>query len=173
MVIFSLPFQARDDVVEFLMTNRAVLIPRAQRNGLGLAHKSPLWPAKCANLWRIGSTRRAAITIGALLFWAADPAVAQSPAPHHGLSDPAVMQSPAARRGLRFVRLHCAQCHAIDNVSESPLAIAPPFRTLRLRFPVADLQRPLAQGIHPKMPLFRLEPAQVDDIMTYLKTLEH
>jgi cytochrome c len=149
-----------------------MLIPRAPRNGLGLAHKSPLWPAKCANLWRLGSTHRAAITIGALLLWLADPAVAQSPATHHDLSDPAVAHSPAARRGLRFVRMHCAQCHAIDKVSASPLAIAPPFRTLHLRFPVADLQRPLAQGIHPKMPLFRLEASQVDDIMTYLKTLE-
>jgi len=149
------------------MTNRAMLTPRAERNGLG-----PQWLAECANLWHIGSTHWAAITFGALSFWSADPAVAQSPTPHHGLSDPAVMHSPAARRGLRFVRLHCAQCHAIDKVGESPLAIAPPLRTLHLRFPVADLQRPLAQGIHPKMPLFRLEPSQVDDVMTYLKTLE-
>ena len=154
------------------MTNRAMLTPRAQCKGLGLAHKSPLWLANCENLWRKGSTHRAAIAIGALLIWLADPAVAQSPAAHHGLSDPAAAQSPAARRGLRFVRLHCAQCHAIDKVGASPLEIAPPFRTLHLRFPVADLQRPLAQGIHPKMPVFRLEPSQVDDVMTYLKTLE-
>jgi cytochrome c len=73
---------------------------------------------------------------------------------------------------LRFVRLHCAQCHAIDKVSESSLASAPPFRTLHLKYAVSDLQRPLAQGIHPMMPRFRLEPSQVEDIMAYLRTLE-
>ena len=86
-------------------------------------------------------------------------------------SEPALAQSPAERRGLRFVRLHCAQCHAIDKVGESPVAIAPAFRTLHLKYAVSDLQRPLAQGIHPMMPRFRLEPSQVEDIMAYLKTL--
>ena len=41
-------------------------------------------------------------------------------------SSPVLAQSPAAQRGLTFVRVHCAQCHAIDKVSDSPLAIAPP-----------------------------------------------
>src|SRR5438132_10996513 len=81
-------------------------------------------------------------------------------------------QSPAAQRGLTFVRTHCAQCHAIDKVSESPLAIAPPFRTLHLKYPVSDLQRLLAQGVHPVMPRFQFEASQVEDIMAYLKTLE-
>src|ERR1700737_1301206 len=67
-------------------------------------------------------------------------------------SGPALAESPAERRGLRYVRLHCAECHAIDKVGESPLAIAPPFRTLHLKYSVADLQRPLAQGAHPGMP---------------------
>src|SRR6266508_340579 len=80
--------------------------------------------------------------------------------------------SPSQRRGLRLVHLNCARCHAIDKVSESPLAIAPPFRTLHLKYPVSDLQRPLAQGIHPDMPRFQLDAGQVEDIMAYLKTLE-
>ena len=87
-------------------------------------------------------------------------------------SESAIAESPAERRGLRFVSLHCAECHAIDKVSESPLAIAPPFRTLHLKYSVADLQRPLAQGVHPVMPKFRLEPNEVEDVMAYLKTLE-
>src|SRR5262244_2109740 len=86
--------------------------------------------------------------------------------------DSALAQSPAERRGLRFARLHCAQCHAIEAVGESPLTVAPPFRTLHLKYPVQDLQRPLAEGIHPKMPLFELTPAQAADLMAYLKTLE-
>jgi cytochrome c len=73
---------------------------------------------------------------------------------------------------MRFARLHCAQCHAIEGVGESPLPTAPPFRTLHLKYPVEDLQRPLAEGVHPKMPVFQLTPAQAADLMAYLKTLE-
>jgi cytochrome c len=90
-------------------------------------------------------------------------------------ADPAAAQSPAAQRGLTFVRVHCAQCHAIDKVSESPLTIAPPFRNLHLKYPIENLQRPLSEGIiagHPTMPQFRLEPDQVTDVIAYLKTLE-
>jgi mono/diheme cytochrome c family protein len=126
----------------------------------------------------------AATSILALPLWPAGPAVAQSPADAALVQSPAdpaaakpstnlaVLQSPSARRGLRFVRMHCAQCHAIDRASPSPLAMAPPLRTLHLKYVVADLQRPLAQGIHPMMPLFRLEPDQVEDVMTYLRTLQ-
>jgi cytochrome c len=87
----------------------------------------------------------------------------------------AFAQSPAAQRGLTFVRTHCAQCHSIDKVSESPLAIAPTFRTLHLKYPIESLERPLAEGIvasHPTMPQFRLEPDQIRDVIAYLKTLE-
>jgi cytochrome c len=87
-------------------------------------------------------------------------------------SDSALAESPMERRGLRFVRLHCAHCHAIDKIGENPLAIAPPFRTLHLKYPVADLQRPLVQGIHPVMPRFRLEASEVEDVMSYLRTLQ-
>ena len=91
------------------------------------------------------------------------------------VSSPVLAQSPPAQRGLTFVRTHCAQCHAIDKVSDSPLTIAPPFRTLHLKYPIESLERPLAEGImagHPTMPQFRLEPDQVRDVIAYLKTLE-
>jgi cytochrome c len=84
-------------------------------------------------------------------------------------------QSPAAQRGLVFVRTHCAQCHGIDKVSPSPLSVAPPFRTLHLRYPVENLQEALAEGIvtgHPSMPEFKLDLDQVHDVITFLKTLE-
>jgi mono/diheme cytochrome c family protein len=87
----------------------------------------------------------------------------------------ALAQSPAAQRGLTFVRVHCAQCHAIDRVSDSPLTIAPPFRTLHLKFPIESLRRRLAEGIvadHPTMPQFRLDPDQIADVLAYLQTFE-
>ena len=99
-----------------------------------------------------------AVRLGIVLLYGSGPALAE--------------QSPAERRGLRFVSLNCAQCHAIDKVSASRLANAPPFRTLGLiKYGVADLQRPLAEGIHPTMPLFRLTSGGIEDVMAYLKTL--
>ena len=87
----------------------------------------------------------------------------------------ALAQAPAAQRGLAFVRVHCAQCHSTDKGGESPLAIAPPFRTLHRKFPIESLRRRLAEGIvadHPTMPQFRLEPDQIADVIAYLQTLE-
>jgi cytochrome c len=84
--------------------------------------------------------------------------------------------SPAAQRGLVVVRANCSRCHAIGKVGDSPLPIAPAFRTLHERYPVEDLQEPLAEGIvtgHPTMPEFRFDPGQVGDIIAYLKSLEH
>jgi cytochrome c len=84
-------------------------------------------------------------------------------------------QSPATQRGLVFVRANCAQCHSVDKVSVSPLTIAPPFRTLHLKYPLDDLRESLSEGImtgHPTMPQFRLDPGQVDDVISYLKSLE-
>jgi mono/diheme cytochrome c family protein len=83
--------------------------------------------------------------------------------------------SPAAQRGLVLLRADCAQCHAVGKVGGSPLKIAPPFRTLHEHYPVEDLEEPLAEGIitgHPTMPEFRFDPGQVNDVISYLKSLE-
>lgn len=83
--------------------------------------------------------------------------------------------SPRAQRGLVFARTNCVKCHAIGLSGESPLPIAPPFRTLHTRYPVDNLAEALAEGIvtgHPSMPEFQLDGAQIDDLLAYLKTLE-
>jgi len=87
--------------------------------------------------------------------------------------DPSRASSP--EQGKRLALTHCARCHSIDKVSQSPLKIAPPFRTLHERYPVDTLQEALAEGIvtgHPSMPEFRFDAAQVGDFIAYLKTLE-
>lgn len=97
-------------------------------------------------------------------------AVSASPA----RSEDAVL-SPEAQRGFVLLRENCSRCHAIGKVGNSPLKIAPPFRTLHERYPVEDLEEPLAEGIvtgHPTMPEFRFDPDQVGDIIAYLKSLE-
>jgi mono/diheme cytochrome c family protein len=83
--------------------------------------------------------------------------------------------SPAAQRGLTFVRVNCARCHAIGKAGESPLTIAPAFRTLHRQYPVEGLEEAFAEGIvtgHPTMPEFQLDPGQIGDVIAYLKTLE-
>ena len=50
-------------------------------------------------------------------------------------------------------------CHSIGRTGDSPLDLAPPFRTLHKRYPIDDLQESLAEGIvtgHPTMPQFQL-----------------
>ncbi len=91
------------------------------------------------------------------------------------LVTPALAASPAEQRGKTFALTNCARCHSIDRVTQSPLRIAPPFRTLHLRYPVETLGEALAEGIvtgHPTMPEFQLDPDQIHDLLSYLKTLE-
>ena len=91
------------------------------------------------------------------------------------LITPALAASPAEQRGKTFALTNCARCHSIDRVTQSPLKIAPPFRTLHERYPIESLAEALAEGIvtgHPTMPEFRLEPDQIHDLLSFLKTLE-
>src|SRR5437773_4133099 len=88
---------------------------------------------------------------------------------------PALAASPSEERGKTFALNNCARCHSIDRVTQSPLKIAPPFRALHKRYPVETLAEALAEGVqtgHPPMPEFQLDPDQIHDLLSYLKTLE-
>src|SRR6202049_4926160 len=91
------------------------------------------------------------------------------------LMTPALAASSAEQRGKTFALNNCARCHSIDRVTESPLKIAPPFRTLHHRYPVETLAEALAEGIqtgHPTMPEFRLDPCETHVFVSCLQTLE-
>ena len=91
------------------------------------------------------------------------------------LQGPATALSPSEQRGQFFARTNCASCHSIDKVTPSPLRIAPPFRTLHKRYPIEQLEEAFGEGIstgHPTMPEFRLEPDQINDLLSYMKTLQ-
>jgi cytochrome c len=86
-----------------------------------------------------------------------------------------VAATPAEQRGQTFAINNCAKCHAIAKVGPSPLAIAPPLRDLHKRYPIEDLARVFAEGIHtdqPTMPVFQLPPDQINDLLAYLRSLE-
>lgn len=79
-----------------------------------------------------------------------------------------------AGRGRALANSLCGRCHATGSREPSPLAAAPPFRTLKQRYPVESLAEPLAEGIvtgHPAMPEIQLEPAAIADFLAYLESL--
>lgn len=90
-------------------------------------------------------------------------------------SSVAMAQSGRVQRGFTFAQTNCSQCHAIGRFGESPIPEAPPFRTLHARYPVEDLAEAFAEGIttgHPSMPQFQLDPAQINDLLAYLKSIQ-
>ncbi|MGY3451017.1 c-type cytochrome [Bradyrhizobium sp. USDA 4353] len=91
------------------------------------------------------------------------------------LSLPSHAASTPEQRGRVYAKTHCARCHAIGKVGDSPFRPAPPFRTLHLRYPIETLGEALAEGIvtgHPAMPQFELSPPEINDLLSYLKSLE-
>jgi mono/diheme cytochrome c family protein len=91
------------------------------------------------------------------------------------LTGAAEAATPSQQRGRSFAIANCARCHSISKVGPSPLSVAPPFRELHKRYPVETLAEAFAEGIytgHPTMPAFQLEPDQINDLLSYLKTLE-
>lgn len=90
-------------------------------------------------------------------------------------SFPALADVEGVRRGKAFAQANCSRCHSIDKTTRSPRTAAPPFRTLHKRYPVETLEDALSEGLstgHPRMPEFRLDPGQVGDFISFLKSLE-
>jgi cytochrome c len=92
------------------------------------------------------------------------------------LGTSAVMaKSGRVQRGQTFVQTNCSQCHAIGRIGDSPIPEAPPLRTLHTRYPIEDLAEAFAEGIttgHPSMPQFQLDPAQINDLIAYLDSIQ-
>jgi mono/diheme cytochrome c family protein len=87
----------------------------------------------------------------------------------------AMAASPAERRGRAFAKANCVRCHSIDRTSQSRLDRAPPFRILHKRYPIETLAEAFAEGIytgHAAMPAFELDPDQINDLLSFLKSLE-
>jgi mono/diheme cytochrome c family protein len=78
-------------------------------------------------------------------------------------------------KGRVLVEQNCARCHATGAEGASPFAPAPPFRELGRRYPIADLEEALAEGIltgHPAMPEFSFEPDEIAGIIAYLQSIQ-
>lgn len=76
--------------------------------------------------------------------------------------------------GRKLAEKNCSRCHAVGETGASPHTQAPPFRVIAAKGHVDNLQEALAEGImvgHADMPEFVLEPDQIEDFLTFLKTL--
>jgi len=49
-------------------------------------------------------------------------------------------QKASVERGRGFADTNCMRCHAIGVTGDSPVAKAPPFRTLHNRYPIENLR---------------------------------
>lgn len=97
------------------------------------------------------------------------------PAPQASWVDPVSPTIAARQRGAAYAGANCAGCHAIGATGESPLAAAPQFRALGLRYPIDDLAEAFAEGIdtaHPAMPEFVMSTKENTDLIAYLKSIQ-
>lgn len=83
-------------------------------------------------------------------------------------------QTASAVRGQALAQRNCSMCHAIAAKGLSPNGAAPPFRELRKRFVVDDLEAGVLAALlrgHPSMPEMRLNPGEIHDLLDYLRSL--
>ena len=84
------------------------------------------------------------------------------------------METGQSDQGRVLALRLCARCHSVDKTGSSPLLAAPPFRTLGERWPVGHIAEALAEGIstrHPAMPVFELNPVEIEDLIAWLEEL--
>jgi len=89
--------------------------------------------------------------------------------------EPAPEPASAATSGENLAQRLCAGCHAVGAEDASRHASAPPFRTLSGSYPAEHLAEALAEGIivgHPDMPVFEMNPGQIDGFLLYLEELQ-
>lgn len=76
--------------------------------------------------------------------------------------------------GRQIAMLRCASCHALDNLSRSPLPAAPPMARMHELYDAEMLANDLIDGIrvgHDEMPEFVLQVAEADALAAYLRSL--
>ena len=80
-------------------------------------------------------------------------------------------------RGHAIAKENCSRCHAIGMTDVSANPKSPPFRTLAQKYPLANLEEALSEGIMvghqgPEMPVFQFDPAQIDALLAYIESVQ-
>ena len=119
---------------------------------------------------RFNRLRGLALNLGVALAFTGCAALNGPPSPA-----PARASAASIARGHQIAQTYCSRCHAIGATGASHHPVAPPFRTLSRNYPVSDLSEAFAEGIlvgHPDMPEFRLEPPAIEDLLSYLQSIQ-
>jgi mono/diheme cytochrome c family protein len=89
-----------------------------------------------------------------------------------------IMLTPAASRSADLVAGEaiadqwCGKCHGVRADSLSPNLAAPPFRKLAAEASITEYSlRALLQSPHETMPHIKFTPDQLDDIVSYIMSL--
>lgn len=78
-------------------------------------------------------------------------------------------------RGQAIAEQYCSGCHAIGRGDQSTHPDSLPFRKISMHYPVRNLEEALGEGIlvgHPDMPPFQFEPQQIDDLLSYIESIQ-
>lgn len=91
-------------------------------------------------------------------------------------ADPALASPRAADplRGLDIADRNCSLCHALSAGGRSRHPRAPTFAALGAGYPMDSLRAGLTSGEvigHKGMPQIELAPAQIDDLIAYLRSV--
>lgn len=102
----------------------------------------------------------------ALLLAAGPSAAGPSPAP-----------TALLKRGAAIAQNNCGSCHATRLTGASPNPKSPPFRRLARKYPLANLEEALGEGIvvgHEglDMPQFRFDTDEVEALLAYLASIQ-
>jgi cytochrome c len=111
--------------------------------------------------------------IGLLLVASACVGIASAPLAQPATSNPHFQAS--IEMGQQIVTQKCQSCHAIGATDVSIDPRAPPLRTLSERYPIDSLAEAFGEGIlvgHSNMPEFELEPAQIEALLAYIKSIQ-
>ena len=87
---------------------------------------------------------------------------------------PPARAADLVKAGSELLAAQCARCHATGRDDASPLAAAPPFRSLSGKYPIGHLAEALAEGIttgHPDMPEFVFSIDEIDAILAYIESI--
>jgi cytochrome c len=85
-------------------------------------------------------------------------------------------EPPKVTAGRRLAERHCGACHAVTGPGPSPLADAPAFQNLPVRFPVKRFTRAYRDGLfegHPRMPPVELGPDELTELSAFLANIHN
>lgn len=123
------------------------------------------WPASSLTNAQMSSMFRSALLSLILLSAAALPGPAQA------------ASKATLERGAAIARQNCGGCHAVGRAGASPNPKSPLFRELSRRYPLANLEEALGEGIvvgHEglEMPRFQFSSSQVEALLAYLGSIQ-